>query len=268
MDKVMMKKTNSYFVLKTNTIIEGKILEKKKRKVYVDLSPFGVGVIRGINYLEAKDLLKEIPEGETVKVEVLELENEKGFIELALKDSLRKDSWAKIRDFKEKNEAFNILIVEANSGGLLGKIDNLTGFLPTSQMSSEHYPKVADGDREQILEKLKEFVGKELTVKVLDFDPLVNKLIFSEKLIELEKNKDLIKDYKEGDIVDVIVTRVVNFGVFVRLKEKNVDGLVHISEITDSKDPQNIRDLVKENEEKRAKIVKIHNGRIFLSFKI
>ncbi len=268
MEKVMSKKINFQFSLKPNTIIEGKILEKKKRKVYVDLSPFGVGVIRGINYLEAKDLLKEIPEGETVKVEVLELENEKGFIELALKDSLIKDSWIKIKDLKERNEAFNILIVEANAGGLIGKIDNLTGFLPTSQMSSEHYPRVEDGDREQILEKLKGFIGKELTVKVLDFNPLENKLIFSEKLIELEKNKDLIKDYKEGDIVDVIVTRVVDFGAFVRLKEKNIDGLVHISEITDPKNPQNIRDLVKENEERKAKIVKIHDGRIFLSFKI
>jgi len=78
----------------------------------------------------------------------------------------------------------------------------------------------------------------------------------------------LIKDYKEGDIVDVIVTRVVDFGAFVKIKDKNIDGLVHISEIVDSKSPIELKNLIKENEERKAKIVKINDGRIFLSFKI
>jgi len=268
MEKIINKKRDFAIPLKVNTIVEGKILEKKKKRVYVDLSPFGIGVIRGVNFLEAKERIKNLQEGEIVKVEVLEIENEKGFVELALRDTFIKDSWDKIRELKEKNQSFSILITEANAGGLIGKFENLTGFLPTSQMSSEHYPKVEDGDKEKILEKLKEFVGKELEVKVLDFEPAVNKLIFSEKLIELEKNKDLIKDYKEGDIVDVIVTRVVDFGAFVKIKDKNIDGLVHISEIVDSKSPIELKNLIKENEERKAKIVKINNGRIFLSFKI
>lgn len=260
----MDKKKNFNIPFKVNTICDGKVLEKKKKRVYIDLSPFGVGIIRGINFLEAKDKIKDLKEGEIVKVEILELENEKGFVELALRDSLKKDSWDNIKELKENNQTLSILITDANAGGLIGKFESLVGFLPTSQMSSDHYPKVEDGDREKILERLKEFVGQKLEVKVLDFDPTTNKLIFSEKLIELEKNKDLVR---EGDIVDVIVTKVVDFGVFVKIKDKGIDGLVHISEIIDNQSPTELKNLVKENEERKAKIIRINNGRIFLSFK-
>ena len=252
--------------LQENKVLEGKVLEKKKKKVFVDLSPFGVGVIRGVNYLEAKNELKDIEEGDNIKVRVLEIDNENGFIELALQATLKEASWLKIKELKEKDEKFPILILDANTGGLLGKIDNLTGFLPTSQMSSEHYPKVEDNDKEKILARLKELIGQELMVKVLDFDSSTNKLIFSEKLIELDQAKETLRQFKEGDIVEVIVTRIVDFGVFVKFKNQNIDGLIHISEIPNEKG-QKIDEILKEGEEIKAKIVKIQGSRVFLSLK-
>ena len=133
-------------------------------------------------------------------------------------------------------------------------------------MSSEHYPKVEDNDKEKILARLKELIGQELMVKVLDFDPSANKLIFSEKLIELDQAKETLRQFKEGDIVEVIVTRVVDFGVFVKFKNQNIDGLIHISEIPNEKG-QKIDEMLKEGEEIKAKIVKIQGGRVFLSLK-
>jgi len=77
----------------------------------------------------------------------------------------------------------------------MGKIENIKGFLPASQLSTEHYPKVGEGNKNKILEKLNSLIGKEMSVKILDFDPFANKLIFSEKLVEKDKIKNIINKY-------------------------------------------------------------------------
>jgi len=59
----------------------------------------------------------------------------------------------------------------------------VTGFLPVSQLSLEHYPRVENADKEKILGKLKNLIGQEIKIKILDLDQNTSKLIFSEKLV-------------------------------------------------------------------------------------
>jgi len=135
-------------------------------------------VVRGPNYLEAKEYIKNLQPGDQVTVKVLDWNNEEGLVELALKNIEQEKNWDQIKEFQLNNATLNLLITEVNAGGLMGKINNIQGFLPVSQLSSEHYPKVEGGSKTKILEKLKEFVGQELKVKILDADPAANKLIF------------------------------------------------------------------------------------------
>ncbi|MGC8851710.1 MAG: S1 RNA-binding domain-containing protein [Minisyncoccia bacterium] len=249
-----------------NSVLEGTVLEKKKKYLYVDLSPYGIGVIRGPNYLEAKDYIKQLNPNDKVLVRILEWNNEEGNIELALKDASQENTWQKIYELRDSKTTFPLLITDANVGGLIGKLYRVQGFIPVSQLSSEHYPKVEGGSKAKILEKLKEFVGKELMVQILDADQNTNKLIFSEKLVELDQIKEIAKKYKIGDIVKVKITKIVNFGAFVKVDDTPVDGLIHISEISSAPNVD-IKKILQEGEVKEAKITNIDDGKISLSLK-
>lgn len=251
---------------KTDSLREAFVLEKKEKSLLIDLSPYGTGIVRGINYLDAKNYIKTLQPGDKVFVKILDWNNEEGLIELSLENLEKEKAWEQIKKMKNENISFPLLITEANAGGLIGQIENIKGFLPTSQLSAEHYPKVGENKKNEILEKLKLLIGKKIEVKILDFDPAENKLIFSEKLVEKDKIKDIIAKYKVGDIVQVRITKVVDFGAFVKLEDTGIDALIHISEIP-QKQPDNINNVLKEGEMKQAKIIKIEKDRISLSLK-
>lgn len=271
-----------------NNTLKAKIIEKNSRYLLVDLSPYGTGIIRGPQLKEAKELIKNIEIDDEVLIRVIERENELGLIEVALAQISLTQSWEKLRKIKEENQAVSLLITEANAGGLMGKLEGVIGFLPVSQLSLEHYPKVENADKEKILGKLKGFVGQEIKVKILDLDPNTSKLIFSEKLIEQEKAGEFLKNYKIGDIVEVKITKIVDFGAFATLQNTPfpIDALIHISEIPlkqqkeDSQAKENetktkeikseeaIKQILKEGEIVKAKITSLKNNRLTLSLKL
>jgi len=146
------------------------------------------------------------------------------------------------------------------------ELNGIRGFLPVSQLTLEHYPRVEGGEREKIFEKLSEFVGKELNVRILDVQPKEEKLIFSEKEAEENELRQRIEKYRVGDVVEGVVTAVVNFGAFVKFGAPPLEGLIHISEfdyklIDDPRKYLNIGDAI------NAKIIAIENNRISLSLK-
>ncbi|MFA5360701.1 MAG: S1 RNA-binding domain-containing protein [Candidatus Paceibacterota bacterium] len=261
-----LKKNNALPLPTIGSLIEGSVLEKKEKSLLVDLSPYGTGVIEGMEYMGAKNYIKNLSPNDKILVRILDWNNEEGLIDLALENLEKKKSWEIIKEYKNKNESFPFTILEANTGGLMGKVKDIKGFLPASQLSTEHYPKVEEGKKTQILEKLKLLVGQEIEVKILDFDPATDKLILSEKLVEKDKIKNLVKKYNVGDIVRVIITKIVDFGAFAKLEDTGIDGLIHLSEIADPL-PQNINEILKEGEIKEAKIIAIENNKISLSLK-
>ena len=67
-------------------------------------------------------------------------------------------------------EIIKTKILEANKGGLMVEVNGVMGFLPVSQLSSEHYPRVEEGDKNKILEILKSYVGKIFDVQIITAD--------------------------------------------------------------------------------------------------
>jgi len=262
----ILKKNNSISLPLTGSLVEGIVLEKKERSLFIDLSPYGTGVVEGAEYSEARHYIKTLSLGEKALVRILDWNNEKGLIDLSLENLERKKSWENIKEFKDNNETLSFLILEANTGGLIGKVEDIKGFLPASQLAADHYPKVEEGKKAEILEKLKSLIGQEIKVKVLDCDSTDNKLILSEKLVEKDKIKDIINKYNKGDVVKATITKIVDFGAFAKLDDTGVDGLIHSSEIADPL-PENINEALKEGEKKDVKIIAIENNRISLSLK-
>jgi small subunit ribosomal protein S1 len=252
-------------VPKAGDLLDGVVLARKGTALFVDLTPFGTGIVYGREYYRARDLIKSLKIGDVVMAKVVEMENEDGYVELSLEQADKEMIWREAEELRKTKQTIEIPVVEANKGGLVLAWKGLSGFLPASQLRASHYPRVEGGEKEKILEELKKFVGQTMAVTVLSTDLKEEKIIFSEKNVETAEIKELVSQYHVGDEITGVVTGVVDFGVFVRIKD-GLEGLVHISEL-DWGLVNNPSDLYHEGEQVRAKIIGIEAGKISLSIK-
>ncbi|MEK7146812.1 MAG: S1 RNA-binding domain-containing protein [Patescibacteria group bacterium] len=254
-------------VLRTGDLAKGRILSKTSKAVFVDLGRYGTGVIYGLELLNAKNMLKSMAIGDELTAKVAEAENEQGYTELSLTAASKQKSWDEIKELKEKDEVLKVKISGYNSGGLMAEIRQLQAFLPVSQLASDHYPRVTDGDKAKIIEELKKLVGSELNVKIIDLNFRTNKLIISEREASEEGIKSLLKNYEAGQIIDGIVSGVADFGAFVKFADNTkVEGLIHLSEL-DHRLINNPKEVLKVDEPVKVKIIEIKDGRVSLSLK-
>ena len=254
-------------ILRDGELISVTLIEKGRRAVYFNVPKVGTGVIYGIELINAKDILKKLEIGDVVTAKVVSPENEDGLIELSLIEAGKQKAWEELKEFKENGEPFPAKVTGSNSGGLLLDAKGVQGFLPASQLSNEHYPQSDSGDRSKVAEELKEFIGQSLDVKIININPRTNKLILSEREVETENVKDLLKEYNVGDEVSCIVSGVADFGAFVKFADQpEVEGLIHISELSHNM-LDNPKEVVAVGDMVKAKIAEIKEGRVSLSLK-
>ncbi len=255
-----------YFDLpKIGDLTRGNVISIDKNEIHVDLNGTMTGVIRGKERYDEGDAYKNLKAGDLIEATVLELENENGEVELSFQYAGKQKAWQTLADYIKSGEIVQCVITEANKGGLMIKVESINGFLPVSQLSPEHYPRVPGGDKNRIYEILKSYVGKKFEVKVIDANENDDKLIVSEKAAWEETQKDVIGKYKVGMSVEGTVTAVTDFGVFVEFSDK-LEGLIHISEIAWQR-IDNPHDFVKVGQKVKAEIIGIENSKIFLSMK-
>lgn len=247
------------------TLVEGPVINVDRSRVYIDLFPFGTGIIYGREFLNAKDILRKVSIGDNISAKVTDERNDDGYIELSLKEARQAILWSEAEEAINNKVIFELPVKEANKGGLIFEWKSIQGFLPASQLKSEHYPHIDDGDKDKILNELKKLIGEKLSVSIIAADPKEGKLIFSEKDPEQKEKSKLVDKYKVGDIVEGEVTGIVEFGIFIKL-EDNLEGLVHISEIDWGlvEDP---KVFVKVGEKTNVKVIDIKDGKISLSIK-
>ena len=273
MGKLLEK--NPVEIPKIGDVISGTVIDIAPTAVLLDLGPMGTGVVIG---REAKDGLGtgKLKKGDKVSATLVDFENEDGLIELSIREASHGKAWDDLDSRRDTQEVMTTRVTDANKGGLMVEINGVSGFLPVSQLSSEHYPRVEDGDKNKILAILKNLVGKELKVRIINSDRLAEKLIVSEKAAQSEKEKAVISELKEGDVIEGEVSGVVDFGAFIKFlppskkdSEKDSDkleGLVHISELAWQL-IDNPREIVKVGDKVKAKIIGIDETRISLSLK-
>lgn len=247
------------------TLIEGPVISIQKSSIYVDLAPFGTGIIYGREFINAKDIIRKINLGDTVKAKIVGVDNEEGYIELSLKEARQALIWSEAEKAIKSKIPLELTVKEANKGGLILDWQGISGFLPASQLKSEHYPRVEDSDKDKILKALKLLIGKRINVVMISALPKEGKLIFSEKDNNPEERQEIVGKYKVGDELECIIAGIVDFGIFLKLEE-GLEGLVHISEIDWGlvEDP---RSMFKIDEKVKAKIIEIKDGKISLSIK-
>lgn len=247
-------------------LIEGTVSAIGRARVFIDLPPFGSGIIYGREYMNARDILRKVGIGDTIAAKVVETSNEDGYIELSLKEARQALIWSDAEAAVKNQTVFTLQVKEANKGGLIIEWQGIQGFLPASQLSTDNYPRVADGDKDKILYALNELVGQFLSVVIITADQKEGKLIFSEKgPAEKEEKEEKVSRYEVGDVLDGEVTGAVDFGVFVKI-EDGLEGLVHISEL-DWGLVEDTRALYKVGDKVQVKVIEVKDDKISLSIK-
>jgi small subunit ribosomal protein S1 len=257
--------------------MKGEVIQIDNNAVYIDLDKIGTGVVYGKEIKDGfGDNKKKLGIGDEISATVIDLENEEGYIELSIKEALKEEIWKNLRTKRDGKEVFNCKIVDVNKGGLMLEINGVIGFMPVSQLTAEHYPRVDDGDKNKIYEILKTYINTDMKVCVIDVEEEEEKLILSEKEAYKDEEKEAISEFKVGDIVEGEISGVVDFGAFVKFfspsKKDSVDekemleGLVHISQL-DWKLIEDPREIVKVGDKVKVKIISIDDTRISLSMR-
>ena len=246
--------------LTVGEVITGTVLTLRKHEVLIDLGPQGVGFVprREVGFSRA------LNEGDEVTASVVDTELDNGYSLLSLRKAAKDRGWEEVAVKLESGEVIEVAPYDANRGGLLVEYEGVRGFLPVSQLSAEHYPRVGSSDKDEILQRLNSLIGQNLKVRILDSDRKANKLIFSEKEAVKDGLAARFQKLAIGDAVKGVVTGVVDFGVFVNVE--GIEGLVHISEISWER-VNNPSDYVKVGDTIEAKIISIDKDRLSLSIK-
>jgi len=246
--------------LKTGDVVEGVVTSVHKHEVWIDLGASGVGVVmrREIGHGQ------QLEQGQTVVTSVVDPELDEGFALLSMRRAAKDRGWDELQRVFDGQEIIEITPYDANRGGLLIELEGIRGFLPVSQLAAGHYPRVSGADKDEILQKLNQLVNQVLRVRILDLSRKDNKLIFSEKEAVKDDMQARFEKLKVGDVVEGVVTGVIDFGAFVNVD--GIEGLIHISEISWERveDP---RDYVKTGQTVEAKIIAIDKDRLSLSLK-
>lgn len=260
MDELLEKNDAASKKVVAGDTIDGKVISIKKHEILIDLGSQGVGLVprREASYI------KDLELGTDVTASVIEAEMEDGYVLLSLRKAVKDKGWDLVQEKMDNAETVEITPYDANRGGLLVEYEGIRGFLPVSQLSAEHYPRVGSADKDEILQRLNSLVGKSIKVRILDAIKKENKLIFSEKEAVKDGLAERFSSLKVGDVVKGVVTGVVDFGVFVNVD--GIEGLVHISEISWER-VNNPSDYVKVGDEIEAKIIAIDKERLSLSMK-
>ncbi len=260
MDDLLAANDDSVKQLTIGEVIDGTVLSLRKHEVLIDLGAQGVGYVprREVGFSRA------LKEGDEVTASVVDVELDNGYSLLSLRKAAKDRGWEEVSAKLDSGEVIDVSPYDANRGGLLVEYEGVRGFLPVSQLSAEHYPRVGSSDKDEILQRLNALVGQTLKVRILDSDRKANKLIFIEKEAIKDGLAARFEKLAIGDTVKGVVTGVVDFGVFVNVE--GIEGLVHISEISWER-VNNPNDYVKVGDTIEAKIISIDKDRLSLSIK-
>ena len=241
-------------------MVTGHVLSVRKHEVLIDLGAQGVGYVprREVGFG------RQLAVGDEVSASVVDTELDNGYSLLSLRKAAKDRGWEEVQAKMEAGEVIEIVPYDANRGGMLVEYEGVRGFLPVSQLSAEHYPRVGSADKDEILARLNALVGQTIKVRILDCDRKANKLIFSEKEAVKDGLAARFASLKVGDTVTGVVTGVVDFGAFVNVD--GIEGLIHISEISWER-VNNPSDYVKVGQSVEAKIISIDKERLSMSVK-
>ncbi|MCR1975848.1 30S ribosomal protein S1 [Clostridium sporogenes] len=191
-----------------------------------------IGYIQGIRvFIPASQIdnkyVKDLNvfKGETVKGRLIELDKQKGKVVLSSRVVKEEE------DAKRKEELWNSLEKGQKIDGVVRRLERFGAFVDIGGMDGlVHNSQLSWGRVNHPSEVVS--IGDKVEVYVLDFDKDTKKIALSLKDVKKDPWNTAKDKYAVGSVVEGTVIKLLNFGAFVEV-EKGIEGLVHISEITD-----------------------------------
>jgi len=199
------------------TILRGRILGVIGNNVILDTGYKSEGTIP----LSEFDSAEEVEVGTEIEVMLESFEDDTGLIQISKRKADRIRGWEKIVDKYKEGDVVTGKVVRKIKGGLLVDV-GIPIFLPASQIDVKPPGEIA------------EYIGTEVTCKILKIDEIQQNIIVSRrKLIEEERNKlkrEFLNSVKVGQVVSGVVKNIADFGAFIDLG--GIDGLLHITDMS------------------------------------
>src|SRR3989338_8575901 len=114
-EKLLMKEAlqaqKSYFRMpKRGDILEGEMLGRESGMLFVNLGIIGTGIVYGVEYFRAQDIIKNLKPGAKIVAKLIELENKDGYRELSLKKAEEEKNWQYLEEKRRRSETAGIQI--------------------------------------------------------------------------------------------------------------------------------------------------------------
>ncbi len=246
--------------LQEGDVISGTVMSVDRDAVLVDVGAKSEGIIR-LNELSRdssanpEDLVKV---GDSIRVFVLEPENQDGNPILSKKRADFEQAWEKVQHSLDIGETLHAMVTDRVKGGLVVDL-GIRGFVPASH--------VGNGSLKTNLDK---YVGQSISLKVIEVDKERRKVVLSNKLAVLEEREAKSHETKNslapGQTRHGVVRRLTNYGAFIDLG--GIDGLLHMSEMSCSRinDPKVV---LREGQELDVLVLKmdLENNRVSLGLR-
>lgn len=190
--------------------------------------------------------------GKTLRVKILELDKEKNRFILseivALREYQEKEKAKFMLEMKE-GELRKGKITSIHPFGAFVNLGPAEGLIPLSELSWQANAKLSD--------MLK--IGDEVEIFVLKVDKEANRIALSLKRVQSPPWENIADKYQVGQTVTARVTKLVDFGAFVKVDEV-IDGLIHISEMANRR-ITHPKEVVKRNDVLNLKIISVETER-------
>lgn len=233
--------------------VTGKVLQITDDEVCVNVGYKSDGLVKKCD-LSTPD----VKVGDEIEVEVVKVNDGDGNVLLSQRNIVNRKVWDAIVAAYDAGEIVKGVGKESVKGGLIADVMGIRAFIPASLLSLRY------------VEKIDEFVGQEMDLKIIEIDKSKKRVVASRKAVlqaeEEQKKAEAWEKLSEGEVVKGIVRRLTNFGAFVDIG--GVDGLVHVSDLA-WKRVGHPSEVVAVGQEIDVKIIKLdkERDRISLSLK-
>ena len=203
--------------IKQGQSVTGTVVQITDDEVCVNIGYKSDGLIKKTDLCQ-----EDVKLGDEIEVEVVKVNDGEGNVILSQRNIVNRKAWEALMAKYEAGEYVEGVGKEAVKGGLIADVGGVRAFVPASQIAPRYVEKIGD------------FVGKDMKLKIIEVDKQKKRIVCSRKAVILEENaarkKEAWDRLEEGVVIHGIVRRLTDFGAFVDVG--GVDGLVHITDLS------------------------------------
>ena len=249
----------SFRKISEGDVISGTVIDVNEEEVTLDLKYYTQGIIKAGDMSSDPDfsILADVHAGDVIEATVVKMDDGQGNILLSKKEATAVLAWDVLEKYMEEKTDIPVKVGGVVNAGVVAYVEGIRGFIPASHLSLSY------------VEDTNEYLGKELTVRVITVDREKEKLVLSAKEILKEKAKEE-HDHKiamlvPGTVLEGTVESLQPYGAFVDLKD-GLSGLVHISQIS-QKRIKKPSEVLAVGDKVKVKVLNTNDGKSSLSIK-